>query len=141
MRYVVMKKGRRTWKQADGGIHEKNSRLFYDIIQVLEALGLVTRNKRPAYDYMRRRKDCYLLSPTILPFIGALNESFSVEKATNEFLAKEMAIIKSQKLEEELLSAPLEDMDMDTDEDVLDCLNADKDEDGFNCFDPAKNLF
>lgn len=128
---VVMKKGKRTWRQADGGIQEKNSRLFYDIIQVLEALGLVTRNKRPAHKYMRREKDCYHLSVKILPFIGALNESFSVEKATNEFLEVEKAKIQSQKLELELLSAPLlVDMDMDTDKkDVVDC------------FDPAKNLF
>ena len=59
-----------------------------------------------------------------------LNESFSVEKATNEFLKVEKAKIQSQELELELLSADeVMDMDMDTDEDVVDC------------FDPAKNLF
>ena len=132
MRDVVTKKGKRIWRKADGCIPEKNSRLYYDIIQVLEALGLVTKNRRPGYVYMRRwrEEDYYFLNAEILPWLGVeLNESFSVEKATNEFLAKEMAIIKSQKLELELLSAPLVDMDMDTDEDV------------FDCFNPANNLF
>jgi len=131
MRHVLTKKGSCIWKQADGGIQENNLRLFYDIIQVLEALGLVTKNRRPGYDYMRRRKDYYHLNARILAFVGVeLNESFSVEKATNEFLKVEKAKIQSQKLELALLSAPLEDMDMDTDEEVL-----------FDCFDPAKTLF
>lgn len=146
MEYVLKNKGRRIWKQADGGIREENSRLFYDIMGVFVALKLVTKNKRPGYAYMRRgRKDNYYLNAPMLRFLGAeLNESFSVGKATNEFLEKEKAKIQSQKLEEELLSAEeVMEMDMeDTDEDIFDCFNpADKDEDVVDCFNPAKNLF
>lgn len=140
MEYVLKKKGRRIWKQADGGIREENSRLFYDIMGVFVALKLVTKNKRPGYAYMRRgRKDNYYLNAPMFRFLGAeLNESFSVGKATNVFLEKEKAKIQSQKLEEELLSAPLDmDMDMeDTEEEwsheedpVCDCSNL---EDLFN---------
>lgn len=133
MRYVVTK-GKRIWTKSDGCIPEKNSRLFYDIIQVLEALGLVSRNKRKGYVYMRQKAkgqngrytDNYYLEPEILKFVGAeLNESSSIGKATDEFLEEEMANIESQKLELELLSADkVMDMDMDTDEEVLfDCFN------------------
>ncbi len=138
MRYVVTK-GKRIWTKSDGCIPEKNSRLFYDIIQVLEALGLVTRNKRKGYVYMRQKAkgqngrytDNYYLEPEILKFVGAeLNESFSIGKATHKFLEEEkanMANIQSQKLELELLSDEVMDMDMDmedTDEEVLfDCFN------------------